>query len=297
MASFDSGGFDSGSFDTGAVSSVDVTTTRDVVEALAGFAETGVRRAVVEAIYVPSLLHSALYRYAVEAITVPPPVLAGVVRAVVEVVSPMAFLPGVASTETLRSAVEVLGLASATSGRALSSTRFAVEVLASAGIERKHLLLPGPTVSAVHVLAAVTLDLASGPGYLGVQATNGDGFSVSWEVASPLMLNLAWKTGNTVQTSSVNALTQPQLLQLGATGAGGAVALANIGQLAPPDHAATGTLHELMVFDAVQTGATLAQYTNYLTGKWVDGQSGLSPAMGAHRQTLEPCTPSWQAPS
>lgn len=258
--------------------STDITTevSRAVVEALTSFAENQLTRAAGEAIHEANA--TRLSRALLEIVGEPALLLATVSRVTAEVIGSPAFgLPQV-EVDLDRVVAEVLGYAASTLGKDTEVTRAAIEAITTTVLAHRGLGLPSVAVNAVHIALSIDLELTQ-PGYFGLTAPNGDGYSLSWATASPATITETWRNGGTATTSTFAAPAGRLVRQFEAIAGAGPVLLTDLASLRPDDRPGSGVLQELMVWDRALTAPEATRIGAYLTCKWVT--VGCTPQISA----------------
>jgi hypothetical protein len=240
--------------------------SRAVVEALTSFADNHVSRVAAEAIHESNAVR--LSRALLEIVGEPTLLLATVNRVTAEVIGTVAFgLPSV-SANLDRVVAEVLGYAAETVGKDATVTRAAIEVIASQVLAHRGLNLPAIQVNAVHIAYSIDLELTQ-PGFWGLQAANGDGYSLTWATASPATITETWRNAGIVTTSTFAAPAGRLVRQFEAVAGAGPVSLTDLASLRPDDRPGSGVLQEVMVWDRALTAPEATRIGDYLTCKWV----------------------------
>lgn len=268
MAGFSSAGFSSSGF-----SASDATTNLDrhVAEMVGGFVDAQLGRALVDVLMAPELFHANLDRYATEVLMDPPPPLyAPLDRYVIEVLAVVPFVAPAPETTNYRITAEVLGLAASYIGKHAELSRAVAEVLMDARSLHRGLYLPAVAVNGVTLVARFTADWASGPGYLGLLAENGDGFELTWP-GDGTNYTLTWVQGGVADAVPGTIGGTDLTVAYTSAGNGTPVALTSLGLIRPEGIAVTGELRELMLLDHEVDSVLLAQYKAYMNCHWTPG--------------------------
>lgn len=289
MTGFYSGGFYPGGFYAAALPDIPSAVSRAVAEFLGTFLEARVSRSTAEVLSAPELWKAEVSRIAVEQMGEVIPNAGHLVRSVVEVLGDTAYSVPIPQSTIQRAAVELLGTMAGTLGKDTTVARAVAEVLGSVFEQHRGMVLPAIPATMATLLLAVTVDTTTA-GSWALSDAEGDGFYLHWGAGETEAI-VGYRFNGTV--SEVNtSITTPMLLRIEAPA--NPVQLTRLGMVRTEANSAK--VHELLLFDRHLTSTLAAQYTAYLSRKWVSGLADPGtpctelPPAGDHMYTVIPGT-------